>query len=361
MSAFRFAARHSINNVLQKASYTMDRPFCHPTQIILRITDRCNFRCVMCGVWKSPGKRQDELRTDELKSILLDFKSWLKRSFYVQFTGGEVFLRKDMLDIIRFASSNGIKTLVNSNGSLIDKEMAKKIADSGLDYLTISFDSVDPEIFDGIRGKGAYKQTISGILHANAHKREGMIVGVSAIIMDRNMDQMAPLVRWVEEKGLDRVGFHALNKSGKALSSGPSLNQSLVSDAEELDATIDSLIHLKTMGSPIINSVNSLKRMKNYYRNPFAPRRGSKCMAGFNNLFVLPDGDVKLCNRMDSIGNIRRLPTSEIWRSQEANVIRKGIKNCEEVCLNKCLYGMSLLEKARLFFFLMRKGQYKET
>ena len=363
MGKVQFAVKNLINYELQKLSYAFNGNYARPTQLIISISNNCCLRCRMCGHWKSEYRPHDELTTEEWKRVLLEFKDWIKDSFYIQFTGGEPFLRNDMLELLNFASTHGIKTLVNSNGFLIDEDLAKRIAASGLNYLTISLDGVRPETFDALRGvRGAHKRVTSGILNANRYKRKGMIVGISSIVTDHNLDELIPLVRWGEENGIDRVGFHALqphfNYFQQSKMPDPEWYKTSdlwVKDPEKSDRIIDKLIEKKAGGSPIINSIKHLLTMKRYYRDPYFARDDSTCMVGVNNIRIECDGGVRLCNSMEKIGNVREAPVRDIWNSPPAKKRRLEIKACNRRCTAKCMYTQSLMEKAKLFLFLAKK------
>ncbi|MFC2171642.1 radical SAM/SPASM domain-containing protein [Acidobacteriota bacterium] len=364
MKAFRFALYNFFNYVLQKAAYRLDRPFAKPTQIVFFITSKCCFRCQMCDGWRLD---YDDLPTADWKRIILDLKSWIGRDFYIHFSGGEPFLREDMVDILRFTSGQGIKTFVNSNGYVIDENLATGIAESGLDYLAISLDGILPETHDFIRGvEGAHEKTLQAIEHINSVKPRGMLAGISVAVMQANLDELVPLVEFTEERKLDRIGFHALRgkyrfaqkETGKAQEERQWYKHSplWITNLKRLDAVIEQLIKLKRKGSPISNSISHLNAMKQYYRDPDKYRGPFRCMVGVNNFVVESDGTVKLCHRMEPLGDLKEQSAKEIWSSEHAANQRSMIKGCVKQCMTKALYTRSLREKAEQFFFLLKKG-----
>jgi len=133
-----------------------------PLDVICEISYVCNLECPTCFRWTAKPD-EHELTADQWKTALTRLKQWLG-TFNLTFTGGEPFLRKDILEIFRFAADNGIVTGVVSNGSLIDKELARKIVASGLDGLTLSLNSMVPEIHNKTRGtNGAFNEVMRAI------------------------------------------------------------------------------------------------------------------------------------------------------------------------------------------------------
>src|SRR5215467_13569315 len=148
-----------------------------PVDVGMEITYICNLACPTCFRWTSKPD-EHELTTEEWKGVIRKLKAWLG-TFNLTFTGGEPFLRKDLLDIFRFAADNGIVTGVVSNGSLIDKTLAKKIVDSGLDGLCLSLNSLKRHIHNETRGtNGSYDEVMTAIENVKAVK-EGMRLSLS--------------------------------------------------------------------------------------------------------------------------------------------------------------------------------------
>src|SRR5262245_58348230 len=81
-----------------------------PLDVICEISYLCNLECPTCFRWTSKPD-EHELTAEQWKVVLAKLKSWLG-CFNLTFTGGEPFLRKDILEIFKFASTHGIVTQV---------------------------------------------------------------------------------------------------------------------------------------------------------------------------------------------------------------------------------------------------------
>ena len=84
-----------------------------PLKAFFEVTFRCNSRCKNCDIWKKPNKK-DEINTAQAKNVLKQIAE--SNVLHVSFSGGEPFLRNDLLHLIEFSKTLGMKTSVNTNG-----------------------------------------------------------------------------------------------------------------------------------------------------------------------------------------------------------------------------------------------------
>ncbi|MEW6130862.1 MAG: GTP 3',8-cyclase MoaA [Acidobacteriota bacterium] len=135
----------------------------------ISVTDKCNFRCFYCipdedVVWK---RRQDILTYEEI--ILIAEIAVSLGVEKLRLTGGEPLLRKDIEFLIeRLAKIEGVKDLALTTNADGLKERAKSLRDAGLSRLTISCDSLKPEVFKQITRRDALQSVLDGIEGAMA-------------------------------------------------------------------------------------------------------------------------------------------------------------------------------------------------
>jgi len=276
--------------------------------------------------------KTEELATEEWKKTIYDLRKWLG-SYRVQFAGGETFVRKDIIEIIKFATENNVLTGVVTNGTMITKELAKEIVNSGLGYIHISVDGINANTHDYIRGiPGIYARTMAGVEYLlEAGKGSGMSVCIATVIMKRNMYELVDLVHWVEKKGLDGIIFNPL---GPTIDSDPEWYKKTelwFDDPNEINKILDKLIELKKKGAKILNPPEQFEEMKKYFERPDLLMR-DKCMVGITNLGITADGYIHTCFKMPSLGNVREITPKEAWNSYKAKEVRKRIKNCDIHC-----------------------------
>ena len=96
-----------------------------PFMVSYSITTKCNLKCKHCYSELIDQAAPDELSTEEAFQLMDDLSKWGIGLLVID--GGEPLCREDMLDIVEYASSKGIRTTIGSNGTLIDDAMARKL------------------------------------------------------------------------------------------------------------------------------------------------------------------------------------------------------------------------------------------
>jgi cyclic pyranopterin phosphate synthase len=130
----------------------------------ISVTDRCNFRCFYCIpdediVWK---RRQDLLTYEEIIAIAeITVQMGVEK---LRLTGGEPLLRKDIEFLIeRLAKIDGVHDLALTTNADGLKQRAQGLRDAGLNRLTISCDSLKPEVFKQITRRDSLQSVLDGI------------------------------------------------------------------------------------------------------------------------------------------------------------------------------------------------------
>ena len=151
------------------------------------VTSRCNMRCAYCGWWKM---EKLELPTDKALSVI-DKVCRLGVSFF-DFSGGEPLLRRDLTTLAKRASFHNCLVSMNTNGTLLKKEDAPKIADA-FDIVVVSLDG-PREYHDRIRGvAGTFQKAVEAVKMLKSH---GVKVGVNSVVSPWNIEI---LPKFIEE------------------------------------------------------------------------------------------------------------------------------------------------------------------
>ena len=126
-----------------------------PFLVSYSVTTKCNLTCKHCYSQATEEAAPDELSTEESLKLVDDLARWGIGLLVID--GGEPLCRDDFLEIVSHAASKGIMTGVGSNGTLIDRGMAQKMLEAGVQSVSISIDGIDAETHDPFRGKsGAF-------------------------------------------------------------------------------------------------------------------------------------------------------------------------------------------------------------
>jgi len=133
--------------------------------IRLSITDVCNFKCGYClpnGYQKDKSDNRKFLSSEEIERLAKGLSEL--GVCKIRLTGGEPTVRKDFFDIVKILKNKtGIKkTVITTNGYRLDK-IANQIAESGLDGINVSIDSLNRETFKNITGHDRLPEILKGI------------------------------------------------------------------------------------------------------------------------------------------------------------------------------------------------------
>ena len=314
-----------------------------PLYIGLSVGTVCNLKCKQCDIWKIPSSPEKYLKTKGIKKILKDLRNWLG-PFRLVFTGAEPLIRKDIIEILEYASKNDIYTVITSNGWLIDKKIATKMVNSGVNVINISLDGSRDKTHDYLRGrKGSFERAIKSLDYlVEARDRENRkrpSIYINTVISEQNISQLEELVLLAEEKNLDAIRFQALESKwlfGEEKYNQKWFKKSLLwpKNYEKVKKALDKLKDLKVNGLPIKNTLRELKDLKIYYQNPWVlVKRYKVCFVGVRNFSIDEYGKVKLCFGMRPVGDLLKKSPRSIWYGNEAMKLREVIRQCRRSCL----------------------------
>jgi MoaA/NifB/PqqE/SkfB family radical SAM enzyme len=144
-----------------------------PTNGSMEITFRCNLRCKHCYIEAEDKSYREELSTEEAREFIKDLADM--KAPVLLFSGGEPLMRKDIFELGKMAAELGLRPVISSNGTLIDRGTAAQIKAAGFQYVGISIDGA-PATHDEFRNKqGAFADALKGI---KACLAEGVKTGI---------------------------------------------------------------------------------------------------------------------------------------------------------------------------------------
>jgi len=350
-----WAGKQFVNRLCQDVSYRYDAGFCHPSRIILCMTTRCNLKCPQCGFWRMKDVPR-ELDTQEWKNVLTKLRKWLG-PHRIQMAGGEVFIRKDMVEIVGFAAQQDILPGIVSNGTFFTPEIAQGLVDAGLGYLDISLDGTKAETHDYLRGrKGVFEDVMNSVRYfkdAMAKNPESkMSLTIASVISGRNIDEVLGVLKFVEQEKLTGVIYNPIGPACDADKEWYKTSDlwPAQEDLPRLIAVVEELIERKRNGAPILNSDDQLLQMKTYFQNPAGcSDRSRDCHAGQTNFLISSEGNIHCCFHMTPIGT-HNDDFATVWRSAKARETRKQIKRCPFECSpGNLLYRRSLWKEIQRY------------
>ena len=174
---------------------TMGRPL---RDLRVSVTDRCNFRCRYCMPRERFGKehnflpKSEILSYEEIQKFVLACKPLGLRK--VRITGGEPLLRKDLPKLVRYISDLGLEVALTTNGSFLKREAAR-LAEAGLDRVTISLDAVDQELHSRITDSNVTVADILDGIHEAISRGLGPVKVNCVVQRGVNESQIPKLIR----------------------------------------------------------------------------------------------------------------------------------------------------------------------
>ncbi len=311
-----------------------------PDFVCIGITDACMLKCKMCQKWKEDIFIKDKIAqpsVSDWKRAISSLRRLGENSLQINFGGGEPLLKKDIFELVSFCRQNRFKTNIATNGYLINEEMAKRIADSGLDSVIISLDSLCEETHDYLRGKkGTYRQVMNALELLDKYC-DGLYKGICCVIYQKNMEDILGLEAWVEnDSRLNSVYFMAAMQPNNT-SPEPKwydkeeFRELWPKDPVSVNMVINELVKIKGGKSKIANQISQLEAFKLYYQYPARFVKASQCNMDAA-LHFSSSGDIFLCYRWQILGNIKTDDVALVWNSRKAKEARQDIAGCKDNC-----------------------------
>lgn len=172
-----------------------------PRLIFWEVTKGCNLRCVHCRATATELSSPNDLSTPRALDIISQIAGFC--SPILVLSGGEPLYRPDIFQLARFATEKGIRVALATNGTLVTKDVARKIVDSGVRRVSISLDGADAHTHDTFRGiPGAFEAAVYGLRNL---KELGMSVQINMTIARHNASQLPAVLDLSRELGADAL------------------------------------------------------------------------------------------------------------------------------------------------------------
>ncbi len=312
-----------------------------PRLIAWEITRSCNLNCIHCRAASSKSPYKNELTTEEIFRIMEEIKE--VGNPIIILTGGEPLLRPDVFGIAKKAIELGFKPVLATNGTLINKEIAKKIKDSGIARVSISLDGASAEVHDNFRGvSGAFEGAMKGILTLKEAK---IPIQINTTVTAVNVNELPKIHELAKNIGAVAHHIFVLVPVGR----GKELQKrSLTPEEYEkilnwfYDQREKSGLQLKATCAPMYYRILRQRAKAEGKKVTFetfgldALTRG--CLAGIGFCFISHIGIVQPCGYLEiHCGDLRKQTFKEIWENSEVFNNLRDFKKYKGKC-GKCEY-----------------------
>ncbi len=320
-----------------------------PFEIVWNFTYSCNLRCKHC--YENAGGHRPELTTDQACAAI-DVLSRIANVGLpaLSFSGGEPLMRRDFYEVAAYAKKKIPYISIATNGTLITRDVAKRLKEVGVDYVEISLDGATKKVHEDFRRvPGCFEKTVEGI---ESCVEEGLDTCIATTAHKENFSETTEILDLAERLGARFMHFNYV-PTGRAkkyihLDLTPeerlllleTLGEKLVARymkaKDEEMKTGKTNISLDRIFSTCPQFARVVKRLSRErgedYTVPthFAAKKGVEAAANFiggcgaGRLYVglEPNGDIKPCvffptNEQTRLGNILKDSFDHIWDTNE--------------------------------------------
>lgn len=317
--------------------------------VYLYATGACNLKCSHC--WVNPEFQdvsyRGSLHIDPalVEKTLVQGKPLGLSSFKI--TGGEPLLHPSIRRILSFLSDEGMRLTMETNGTLIDQDMADFLAScENLGFMSVSLDGADAPTHEKLRGvEGSFDKAVSGIRYLVA---AGIRPQMICTLHRENSSQMMEIIELAKDLGCGSVKFNHIQHVGR----GSEFDTDLILTVPEIlglnDFIEDEIINF--------SGIRVLLDVPFAFYTPSRFLRGNQGRCNILNIIgLLSNGDLALCGIGTSVeelvyGNIETDDLEEVWVNSPGltrlrETIPEGLEGiCSECvhrkfCMGTCVAG----------------------
>jgi len=339
-----------------------------PVQLTFFITRRCNSRCPFCFYLKDirdANNKSLELSLDEIEKISLSFSSLL----WVAFSGGEIYLRDDLVEISRIFYRNNKPAIMlyPTNGLLpeVIRDMTEQIlkyCKKSVIVVKLSIDGLNG-VHDTIRNTPqSFSKTMETyyILGELLNRYPNFELGVNTVFCSLNQDDMDGIIDFVS--GLKHIKTHTISMIRGNLRYEGYKNVDYIKyyqAIERLERNLKNrLSNIYRFRGARIKAAQDILQRRLIHRTMIEQKRLIPCYAGRLNLVLTENGDVYPCEILtEAFGNIRdyNYDIRKIVHSERARKIIGSILANGCYCTHECYLMTNILFNPRMYLPLVRK------
>ena len=335
------------------------------SRLYIEPTSRCNLACRTCirNTWKEPMGDMSMALFGRLVSQLKEFRH-LESVMFAGF--GEPTAHPDILRMIRAVKALGLRVEITTNGTRLDGLLIDGLRQAGLDMLWVSFDSAGEKGFEDIRRGAKFGPIVAALKNlqaGNVRGRRKIRVGISFVVMRRNVADLKRMDDLAREVGADKVLVSNIlpysEDMEKEMLCALTLSTATFSSAARTEISLprmdvashtrEAILHLlqgyenlSLMGNPIFAETNFCRFVED--RTAFVRWDGqvAPCLGllhGYTTYLYGYERNIK----PHGFGNVGQRTLGCIWRSRNYRRFREKIRNFDFAPCHIC-GGCNLLE-----------------
>ena len=182
----------------------------HPRYVVWELTLRCDLKCTHCGS-RAAKARPDELTTEEALDVVAQLAAM--GAAEVVLIGGEAYLHAGFLTITRALAEAGVRPTITTGGRGVTRELAKQMADAGIERCSVSIDGLT-ETHDRMRAlKGSFALATAALDHCH---EAGISVTANSNFNRLNMADLEGLYQHLREHHINAWQVQLTTPLGRA-------------------------------------------------------------------------------------------------------------------------------------------------
>lgn len=291
----------------------------------LKLVDACNLRCFMCSYWKKTQK--GDLDTEEVKKVLLGLSKLSCKK--IHFTGGEIFIRKDALELMEYTHKLGMRVTLTTNGTLPSKETLKALLRIPARSITLSIDAPNSKLHDSIRGqKNAFKKTMKTLAYLAEHRKAKNKIRINTVVNQLNYTHLPELAHLLSSFSIDSwllIPMDAwVDKDNMMNESDINRYTSIIAPLlEEIVTTPDFSPWIYGQSTHDLQNSVQQHYARGYYKT-------KPCFIPWFHVLVGPKGDVYPCcgthRLIKPLGNVREHDIFDLFNSESYQQFRQQMR-----------------------------------
>lgn len=312
------------------------------TYLFWECTLNCNFKCKHCGSRAGENYFHDVVSTIEIKNAFLNIaQNFDAKKITIAITGGEPILRKDLFEVMKYATQLGFRWGMVSNGSLINREIVNKAKDACISTVDISIDGIG-KMHDEFRDtKGAYEKAVNAVkLFAEANFLNPL--RITTTVHNKNINILDEMYDTFSALKINDWRLLSVDPIGRAI-----CNKDILLNKEQFTKLLQFMKTKRSEKSKVKITFGCAHFLGDEFEEEV--RNGLfYCGTGINIGSILHNGDIFVCPNVPRMkhliqGNIKNDLFSDVWNSKfkifrdENRTNCEGCKKCPR--WNECLGG----------------------
>ncbi len=340
--------KHSFKFFMCALSCFLSKPkaISFPLRVEIENGAGCNLKCKMCALNNMKRKRG-----------FLNFKNFKKiydqvKPPYCNLSGyTESFLNKDIFKMIKYAKSQGSFVKLDSNATIMNKQIIENIIESDLDSISISIDGSTQKTYGKVRRGGKLDivlLNLKKLIRQKNKKKSNLIIAIAIVVQKDNLQDLMNIIKLLDEIGVNEINPVPITEYDIEKYDKFTLKNCIV----ELEKFCKEKLKTKTK----VN-VGALNRyLKDYEKNNLRYKKEA-CYAPWYDSYITWEGDVVPCcyhyDKQVCFGNVFKEDFKKIWNNKKYKDFRKKIvKKRESMICQTCRNHDTFLEDK---FKILRK------